>query len=96
MNTIPIHVSWGIKGMLYNHLKKLKRRKMKKVELDKNATFEKFVNLSIEIGKMNTVMQSIQGIPMWIQFFEDIYNAGYAEGVKANVSEKVNQIIKNN
>ena len=69
---------------------------MKKVELDKNATFEKFVNLSIEIGKMNTVMQSIQGIPMWIQFFEDIYNAGYAEGVKANVSEKVNQIIKNN
>jgi hypothetical protein len=69
---------------------------MKKVELDKNGAFEKFVNLSIEIGKMNTVMQSIQGIPMYLQFFEDIYNAGYTEGVKANVSEKVNQIIKNN
>jgi len=69
---------------------------MKKVELDKNATFEKFIELSTKVGKLDAVLQAIQGIPMYLQFFEDIYNTGYAEGVKANVSEKVNQIIKNN
>jgi hypothetical protein len=69
---------------------------MKKVELDKNATFEKFMELSTKIGELDAVMQAMQGVPMYLQFFEDIYNAGYAEGTKASVIEKVNQIIKNN